>query len=115
MPAASREDVWLALSDLWLDTELDDFWLDGIAQVLRRSGLSRAQLEAIFLYEVAPVVWLNHWNFTGAWCGFDRQWLCSRCQRQLGRGRWHRLRCRLLRWPMTYGCQVEWRQVLARL
>lgn len=115
MPAASREDVWLALSDLWLDTELDDFWLDGIAQVLRRSGLSRAQLEAIFLYEVAPVVWLNHWNFTGAWCGFDREWLCSRCQRQLGRGRWHRLRCRLLRWPMTYGCQVEWRQVLARL
>lgn len=112
---ASREEVWLALSDLWLDTELDEAWLDGMVQVLRRSGLSKAQLQAIFLYEVAPVVWLNHWNFTGVWAAFDEHWLYAGCRRQQGRGRWHRLRCWLLRWPMTYGCRAEWQQVLARL
>jgi hypothetical protein len=115
MSVVCREDIWLALSELWLDTELDDGWLEGIAQVLRRSGLSRAQLEAIFLYEVAPVVWLNHWSVAGIWSAFDRDWLCAQCERQLGRGRWHRLRCLVLRWPMTYGCHAEWQQVLARL
>lgn len=115
MQAATREDVWLMLSDLWLDTELDQRWLAGIADVLRRSGLSRAQLEAILLYEVAPVVWLNHWNFTGVWGGFDSQWLLAGCRRNQQRGRWHRYKCRLLRWPMTYGCQSEWQQILGYL
>lgn len=113
--SAEREEVWLALSDLWLDSELDESWLRSIAAVLRNSGLSRAELERIFHYEVAPVVWLNHWVTAGVWGAFDRDWLVEGCRRNQARGRWHRGCCRLLRWPMSYGCRGEWRQVLALL
>lgn len=114
MPAG-REEIWLALSDLWLDSELDEPWLRSIAAVLRRSGLSRAELEQIFYYEVAPVVWLNHWVTAGVWGAFDRDWLVAGCRRNRMRGRWHRLLCRLLRRPMSYGCRDEWQQVLTLL
>ncbi len=113
--SAEREEVWLALSDLWLDSELDEAWLRSIAAVLRNSGLSRAELERIFHYEVAPVVWLNHWVTAGVWGAFDRDWMVEGCRRNQARGRWHRGCCRLLRWPMSYGCRGEWRQVLALL
>lgn len=113
--ALSREDVWLLLSELWLDTQLDGFGLRHIADQLRTSGLARAELESIYLYEVAPVVWLNHWSVAGVWDGFDPQWLSEACRRNQQRGRWHRFKCRMLRRPMTYGCSAEWRQVLAQL
>lgn len=112
---AGREEVWLALADLWLDIELDEPWLRSIAAVLRNSGLGRAELERIFHYEVAPLVWLNHWSTAGVWSAFDRDWLFEGCRRNQLRGGWHRLVCRLLRRPMTYGCRAEWRQVLALL
>ena len=45
---ACREDVWLALSELWLDTELDQPALRQIAVRLRASGLSRRELQHIY-------------------------------------------------------------------
>ena len=62
-----REDVWLALSELWLDTELDQPALRQIAVRLCASGLSRRELQHIYHYEVAPQVWLNHWAVAGVW------------------------------------------------
>lgn len=112
---SQRRDVWLALAELWLDTELDDLRLAWIASVLRDSGLPLAELETIFHDEVAPVVWLNHWVTAGVWDGFDPDWLIERCRRNQQRGRWHRLRCRLLRRPMTYGCRAEWQRLLELL
>lgn len=112
---ASREDVWLALSELWLDVEPDTTLQGHVLRVLRSSGLSRGELEQIFLYEVAPVVWLNGWSVAGVWSGFDAQWLFDGCRRNQRRGRWHRCRCRLMRWPMTYLCRAQWRQIAAEL
>ncbi|MBC9248681.1 hypothetical protein A9179_00185 [Pseudomonas alcaligenes] len=111
----ARETVWLALSELWLDTQPDAASLGHLAGVLRRSGFSRAELEQIFLYEVAPRVWLNHWSVAGVWDGFDAQWLYAGCRRNQQGGRWHRWKCRLLRRPMTYACAADWQQVLAQL
>lgn len=113
--ASVREAVWLLLSELWLDNQLDASDLQRIAMQLRGSGLSRAELESIYLYEVAPLVWLNHWSVAGVWDGFDAQWLFAGCRRNQRRGRWHRCKCRLLRRPMTYGCRAEWQQILALL
>ncbi|WP_241693746.1 DUF7079 family protein [Pseudomonas sp. OTU750018] len=108
-----REDIWLALSELWLDTTLDESALRHIATRLRASGLSLDELQHIYCYEVAPQVWHNHWAVAGVWDGFEPQWLFAGCRRnQLG-GRWHRLKCRLLRRPMTYGCHTEWQQIVA--
>ena len=111
----SREDVWLALSDLWLDVEPDAAGRQHIVRVLRASGLPLAELERIFYTEVAPVVWLNGWSVAGVWTGFDPQWLAEACRRNQTRGRWHRAKCRLLRWPMTYMCIEEWRLIAADL
>ena len=66
MSDAARERVWLALSGLWLDTQRDEADLRVIADTLRASALPPAELEAIYLYEVAPVVWLNAWSVAGS-------------------------------------------------
>lgn len=103
----------MVLSELWLDTQLTEPDLRHIATQLRDSGLSVEALQAIWLYEVAPLLWLNHWQVAGVWDGFDPQWLLAGCRRNQRGGRWHRLKCHLLRHPMTYGCRAEWQQVLA--
>lgn len=113
--SASREDVWLALSELWLDVEPDAASRSHIARVLAASGLPLAELEQIFHYEVAPVVWLNGWSTAGVWTGFDPRWLFAACRRNQAGGRWHRGKCRLLRGLMTSICIEEWRLISARL
>ncbi|MGA6103344.1 MULTISPECIES: DUF7079 family protein [Pseudomonas] len=117
MSDAARERVWLALSELWLDTELDDADLRRIADALRTSALPPAELEAIYLHEVAPVLWLNAWSVAGVWSGFDPDWLFEHCQRNQVRraSRWFRWRCRLLRRPMTYANREQWQQVIHRV
>jgi hypothetical protein len=114
---ASREEVWLALSELWLDNQLDEPDHRRIAAVLQASELPLAELQAIYLVEVAPLLWLNHWGTAGVWSGFDPAWLSDGCRRhQLRRQRrWHRWRCQLLRKAMTYAAEPEWQQVLGYL
>jgi len=111
---ASREDVWLALSELWLDNQLDQHDHRHIAAVLHASVLPLTELQAIYLEEVAPLLWGNHWVTAGVWSGFDPVWLSAGCRVNQARraSRWHRWRCRLLRKPMTYAAEPEWRQVL---
>ncbi len=111
----NRETLWLALSELWLDTELQPFQHAHIARVLRASGLPQAELEAILLYEVAPVVWGNAWSVAGVWSGFDPAWLADGCRRNRDRRSrlWHRLRCRLLRRMMLGPVADDWQQVLS--
>lgn len=116
MSDAARERVWLALSELWLDTQRDEADLRVIADTLRASALPPAELEAIYLYEVAPVLWLNAWSVAGAWSGFDPEWLFERCRHNRARraSRLFRGRCRLMRWMMTYANREQW-QVIQRL
>lgn len=113
--SAAREAVWLALAELWLDSETDAATLDYTVRRLRDSGLELAELERIFYCEVAPVVWLNAWNVAGVWDAFDPQWLRDECRRNQQRGRWHRGKCRLLRRPMTYACIKHWRRISQQL
>ncbi|CAD5107127.1 DUF7079 family protein [Zestomonas carbonaria] len=116
-PEASRIRVWQALSTLWLDTELQESELRWVAAELVASGLSRQELEAIYLYEVAPLLWPNLWVAAGAWAGFDAGWLAAGCLRNRRRreSRWHRWKCRLLRRPMTYATASDWRRIQALL
>ena len=62
---AARKPVWRALSDLWLDTELQERDLAPIASVLKQSGYSLAQLRAIHLDEVAAVLSPNLLSVAG--------------------------------------------------
>lgn len=61
------------MSELFLDTELQEFRLLDIANTLAESPYSIDDLETILYREVYPVLIGNLW--CGEWQGIDRDWL----------------------------------------
>lgn len=70
-----RKPLWEALSDLWLDTELQDYDHRHIAELLASSDYSFEEIGKIFSEEVAPIVYRNLYSSVGVWDGFDPDWL----------------------------------------
>jgi hypothetical protein len=114
---ATRLPVWQALSEFWLDTELDDGALASIARTLAASPYSLDDLEAIHLHEVAPALHANLASVAGEWAGFDLQLLQQRCQAHaLRRARpLHRLWVRLLRGRVRALTGRDWSHVRAAI
>jgi hypothetical protein len=79
----ARLPLWEALSDLWLDTQLSDAYMEGIARVMDESGLTIDELWRVYSYEVAPVVYMNVYSFAGQWLGFSSDWLRTEIVRNL--------------------------------
>jgi hypothetical protein len=79
---ARRKPVWAALSELWLDTELEEDGLRRIAGVMEASGYPIVALRDIYLYEVAPVVCGNLLVVAGEWAGFNQEWLFTEAARR---------------------------------
>jgi hypothetical protein len=106
-----RRPVWLALSELWLDTELETADLERISRVLQESRLSELDLREAYVLHVAPVVYLNLWIPAGEWEGFDDEWLCEKILHNLHH-RSRRIRFMawfpLQRWAMTYASERHW-------
>jgi hypothetical protein len=77
---AARRPVWLALSDLFLDTDtsLSRVWR---IETLAASPYSMAELEEILLDEVFPACGANLLIVAGEWAGFDQDWLERRIVR----------------------------------
>lgn len=112
----TRKPVWLALSDLWLDTELDSRWLDSIAVVLVESGLSLDELRDIYRDEVAPVVYANLLSPAGVWAGFDEAWLHQTIVDSLQRrGIFGRLALCFKRRLMLYATEDHWQYLAAKV
>lgn len=72
-----RRPVWLALSEFYLDTELDDRDCERIARILCASPYTLEEIEKIYREEITPVVWLNGLSPAGVWDAFDPEWLCA--------------------------------------
>lgn len=110
-----RRPLWMALSELWLDTELSDADLERIARTMADSGLIIEELRQVYLVEVAPVVSPNLLTVTGEWDGFDEEWLCARIVRNL-RDRPRRPRFRawfpLSRRLMLYATERYWKTLV---
>lgn len=68
----SREDVWWAISDLFLDTELSEQDFAQMAANLADSPFTIDELNSIFENEVAPVLHGNLKQVAGVWGSFDR-------------------------------------------
>ncbi len=70
-----RLPVWEALSEFFLDSELQPDDHERIAQELASSNYSEGELEDILICEVCPVCKWNMLSVAGEWIGFDREWL----------------------------------------
>jgi hypothetical protein len=97
---ASRVPVWLALSELYLDTDVSAFHAD-ITRTLAASPYSLEALQAILFDEVHPALHTNLLQVAGEWAGFDEDWLLAHlhavCARPLWRRRLSRLSLGLVR------------------
>ena len=112
----TREPIWLALSELWLDTELTERDLNHIASVMAESNYSLGELRDIYLYEVAPVLYPNILSVAGEWAGFDEEWLYGKVKEEVRRSSparrfFHRLKKPL----MTYATERHWRALAEKV
>ena len=71
---ARRRPVWLALSELFLDTDVEAR-LPSLAQGLAASSYSEAELDWILRRELQPLLQWNLVPAAGVWDGFDPEWL----------------------------------------
>ena len=70
-----RRPVWKAMSEFFLDTELDAEAFERIAGVISESGYSVAELEHILWRELCPILGYNCAPIAGVWNGFDPEWV----------------------------------------
>lgn len=86
-----RFPVWDALSEFFLDTELDEKDYDRISSVLAASDYSIRQIEEILFFEVYPACKWNMCSIAGEWAGFHPEWI----EENIGRRKDKRRRFRL--------------------
>lgn len=83
---AARIPIWIALSELYLDTEVEPFH-DAIAATLAASPFALDELHAMLMHDVHPVLFTNLMAPIGVWDGFDDAWLVERIRARGGRRR----------------------------
>ncbi len=74
---ATRTPIWIALSELYLDTELQDADYKTIARIIVESAYTIDEVKKINKYEVFPVLYQNLLSAAGVWNGFDKEWLVA--------------------------------------
>ena len=105
-----RRPVWLALSDLFLDTDVN-FLRAANTRLLAASTYSLAELDGILRHEIYPACSFNLRQVAGEWAGFDAGWLERRilCGGPTPRPWWRRLgRYLLLGWEVPIRLPEEW-------
>jgi hypothetical protein len=83
-----RKPVWMAISEFYLDTNLEGDDLERIAKVFLRSPFSLDELKAIHKYEVFPVLQINLMSPAGEWDYFDEAWLVNKISTRLTKRNW---------------------------
>lgn len=70
-----RARLWVALDDLYLDTELQPVTYAAIARAIITHGYSLEEARRIDREEVFPILYGNLLSVAGEWAGFDDDWL----------------------------------------
>lgn len=65
----------LAISELFLDTSLDEQDFVRLRDVLIETKLPVDTLDSVYYEEVAPLLYGNLESTAGEWSGFDQDWL----------------------------------------
>ncbi|MFD0798244.1 hypothetical protein ACFQZJ_12300 [Maribacter chungangensis] len=80
-----RKPIWIALSELYLDTELQAHDFRYIARVIMESPYTFDEVKQINTYEVFPVLQYNLLSVAGVWSGFQEEWLVKEIKEALKR------------------------------
>lgn len=109
----TRKQIWRALSELYLDTELRDMDYRSIVETLKNSGKSMEELKEIDMYEVFPTLQMNLNGIAGEWTGFDEKWLYKVCTKNYLKrnNKWFRLLTRLRNSTCFWMRKREWQKV----
>ncbi|MDR2173310.1 MAG: hypothetical protein LBE32_03790 [Burkholderiales bacterium] len=75
MNEETRLALWEAFSTFFLDTEITDANFRLAANVIKESGISLDEAEAVLWNEVFPALRQNLMSVAGNWTGFSREWL----------------------------------------
>lgn len=73
-----------AISELFLDTQLDDGDFSRLRDMLVESRLSVHELDYIYYDELAPILYRNVNTPSGVWSGFDQDSLEERIGARIG-------------------------------
>ena len=93
----NRIPIWTALSEFYLDTELNNEDLLRISKIFIASKLPLEEIKKIDLLEVFPLLQTNLLVPAGEWAGFSDDWLIKECTKRFYRRRFlaYRLYCKL--------------------
>ncbi|MCH6255688.1 hypothetical protein MLD52_03970 [Puniceicoccaceae bacterium K14] len=75
-----KKPVWLALSEFFLDTDLDDEAMEHIGAVVIDSGYTLAETKEILMDNLFPALLFNLHDVAGEWEGFPEEWLLKRIE-----------------------------------
>lgn len=78
-----RKPIWIALSNLYLDTELQDADYKNMVSKFIESPYSLNEIKKINKHEVYPILKANLVSVAGVWEGFDETWLISKIESKL--------------------------------
>lgn len=93
----SRKNIWLAISEFYLDTELSEEDIIRITSVLKKTNLELKTLKEIDLFEIFPVLQPNLLSPAGVWIRFDENWLFTGCENCYNKrtNKKYRLKCKI--------------------
>lgn len=77
MDADTRVALWQVFSEFFLDTELTEATFQHVARIVRESGVTKDEAEAVLWNEVFPVLHHNLQSVAGEWAGWSREWLVA--------------------------------------
>lgn len=80
-----RKPIWIALSDFYLDTELEDYRFRYIASIVQKSPYTLEKVKEIDKQEIFPVLHANLLAATGVWNGFQEEWLIEKILERMGK------------------------------
>jgi hypothetical protein len=103
-----RMPVWSALSELFLDTELQPHDIERISNQLAESTYTTERIEEILRIEVTPPLKWNRMVVAGEWAFFDEDFLRERISPRIDRKPF-------LRFPVIGFIQQDWRKIQARI
>lgn len=111
---SERERVWIALSELFLDTDVSSS-LDQIQREVIASPFSIEDIDIILRDEVAPVCLPNLYSVAGEWTGFDPDWLLPSIHKYLSQPAWQRRLGRSFRARGLRRMVPEWPDLRSRI